>query len=192
MTDTRDRSLGSRLPRGAGRRVGRVRVERTGGRRQQPSTPATSAASRSKAMIRSLTSRTVGRPRDRRSSPTTGSAPRGYFANAEHRDLFAEKPVQYAPQYGGHCAMGTAFGESTANIDPEAWSIVDGKLYLQYSKGARESVGAGSREQDRGGRSEVAGGRSQGGERIRRLVGPCRRNVVDGANWRVGRLRSVA
>jgi YHS domain-containing protein len=66
------------------------------------------------------------------------------FANAEHRDLFAEKPVQYAPQYGGHCAMGTAFGESTANIDPEAWAIVDGKLYLQYSKGAREAW-----EQDR-------------------------------------------
>ena len=39
---------------------------------------------------------------------------------------------------------GTAFGESTANIDPEAWTIVDGKLYLQYSKGAREDVGAGS------------------------------------------------
>ena len=61
-----------------------------------------------------------------------------YFANAEHRDLFAEKPVQYAPQYGGHCALGTAFGESTANIDPEAWSIVDGKLYLQYSHSGRE------------------------------------------------------
>jgi YHS domain-containing protein len=61
-----------------------------------------------------------------------------FFANAEHRDLFAEKPVQYAPQYGGHCAMGAAFGESTANIDPEAWAIVDGKLYLQYSKGASE------------------------------------------------------
>ena len=62
-----------------------------------------------------------------------------YFANAEHRELFAEKPVQYAPQYGGHCAMGVAFGESTANIDPEAWAIVDGKLYLQYSKDAREA-----------------------------------------------------
>jgi hypothetical protein len=61
------------------------------------------------------------------------------FANAQHRDLFVERPVQYAPQYGGHCAMGTAFGESTANIDPEAWSIVDGKLYLQYSKGGREA-----------------------------------------------------
>jgi YHS domain-containing protein len=61
-----------------------------------------------------------------------------YFANAEHRDLFAAKPVQYAPQYGGHCALGAAFGENTANIDPEAWSIVKGKLYLQYSKGGRD------------------------------------------------------
>ena len=61
-----------------------------------------------------------------------------HFANAEHRELFTQQPVSYAPQYGGHCALGTAFGESTANIDPEAWSIVDGKLYLQYSKGGRE------------------------------------------------------
>lgn len=60
------------------------------------------------------------------------------FANAEHRDLFATQPAKYAPQYGGHCAVGTAFGESTANIDPEAWSIVEGKLYLQYSEGARD------------------------------------------------------
>jgi YHS domain-containing protein len=67
-----------------------------------------------------------------------------HFANAEHRELFTSKPVRYAPQYGGHCALGTAFGESTANIDPEAWSIVDGKLYLQYSQGAREGW-----EQDR-------------------------------------------
>jgi YHS domain-containing protein len=61
-----------------------------------------------------------------------------YFANTEHRDLFAEQPVRYAPQYGGHCSGGAAFGESTANIDPEAWTIVDGKLYLQYSKAGRE------------------------------------------------------
>jgi YHS domain-containing protein len=61
-----------------------------------------------------------------------------YFANAEHRELFTTQPVRYAPQYGGHCALGTAFGESTANIDPEAWAIVDGKLYLQYSQGARD------------------------------------------------------
>jgi YHS domain-containing protein len=73
------------------------------------------------------------------------------FANAEHRDQFAAQPVSYAPQYGGHCAMGTAFGGTTANIDPEAWSIVDGKLYLQYSKGAREPW-----EQDRANRIAAA------------------------------------
>jgi YHS domain-containing protein len=66
------------------------------------------------------------------------------FANPKHRELFTESPMKYAPQYGGHCALGTAFGESTANIDPEAWSIVDGKLYLQFSKNAREEW-----EQDR-------------------------------------------
>jgi YHS domain-containing protein len=73
------------------------------------------------------------------------------FANAEHRDLFAAQPVKYAPQYGGHCALGTAFGESTANIDPEAWSIVDGKLYLQYSKSGRQGW-----EQDRTNRIAAA------------------------------------
>ena len=74
-----------------------------------------------------------------------------HFANAEHRELFTKQPLQYAPQYGGHCALGTAFGETTANIDPEAWSIVDGKLYLQYSKGAREGW-----EQDRAKRIAAA------------------------------------
>ena len=60
------------------------------------------------------------------------------FATAGHRDLFAEQPVKYAPQYGGHCSAGVAFGENTIDIDPEAWSIVDGKLYLQYSKSGVE------------------------------------------------------
>ena len=30
----------------------------------------------------------------------------------------------------------TAYGQNTANIDPEAWRIIDGKLYLNYDKGA--------------------------------------------------------
>jgi len=56
------------------------------------------------------------------------------FANAENRDLFAASPEQYAPRYGGYCAYAVSEGH-TANIDPEAWKIVDGKLYLNYSKG---------------------------------------------------------
>ncbi|MEM7410185.1 MAG: YHS domain-containing (seleno)protein [Myxococcota bacterium] len=54
------------------------------------------------------------------------------FASAEHRDLFVADPERYAPQYGGYCAFAVAHG-STAGIDPEAWTIVDGKLYLNLS-----------------------------------------------------------
>jgi len=56
-----------------------------------------------------------------------------YFASAANRDEFAKGPAQYAPQFGGYCAWAVAHGY-TANIDPEAWRIVDGKLYLNYSK----------------------------------------------------------
>ncbi len=54
------------------------------------------------------------------------------FATAAHRDLFAAAPEKYAPQYGGYCAWAVAHGY-TADIDPEAWSIVEGRLYLNYS-----------------------------------------------------------
>ncbi len=59
-----------------------------------------------------------------------------HFANAMHRDLFAADPVKYAPQFGGYCADGVAYGQNTANVDPKAWRIIDGKLYLNYDKGA--------------------------------------------------------
>lgn len=58
-----------------------------------------------------------------------------HFSGAEHRDLFAANPISYAPQYGGHCAGGLAYGDMTTNIDPEAWRIIDGKLYLNYDHG---------------------------------------------------------
>ncbi|MGD1853673.1 MAG: YHS domain-containing (seleno)protein [Leptolyngbyaceae cyanobacterium] len=58
------------------------------------------------------------------------------FATAENRDLFAANPEQYAPQYGGFCAWAVSQGY-TASIDPNAWKIVDGKLYLNYSRGVQ-------------------------------------------------------
>ncbi|MEO0430932.1 MAG: YHS domain-containing (seleno)protein [Cyanobacteria bacterium J06656_5] len=54
------------------------------------------------------------------------------FASAENRDLFAASPEEYAPQYGGFCAWAVSQG-NTAPIDPTAWKIVDGKLYLNYN-----------------------------------------------------------
>lgn len=58
------------------------------------------------------------------------------FATAAHRDAFAANPTKYAPQYGGYCAYAVSEG-STAPIDPAAWTIVNGKLYLNYSLGVR-------------------------------------------------------
>jgi len=55
------------------------------------------------------------------------------FASAENRDLFANNPEQYAPEYGGYCAWAVSQGY-TAPIDPNAWKIVDGKLYLNFNR----------------------------------------------------------
>jgi len=59
------------------------------------------------------------------------------FASAEHRDLFAANPEKYAPQYGGYCAYAVSEG-GTAGIDPEAWKIVEGRLYLNYDAPIQE------------------------------------------------------
>lgn len=55
------------------------------------------------------------------------------FASAANRDRFKADPDRYAPQYAGYCAFGMAKG-AKFEIDPEAWIIVDGKLYLNNSK----------------------------------------------------------
>ena len=61
-----------------------------------------------------------------------------HFASAKNRDLFVRQPLKYAPQYGGHCADGVSLGTITTNIDPKAWRIIDGKLYLNYDPGAAD------------------------------------------------------
>ena len=58
------------------------------------------------------------------------------FSSTQHRELFVANPVQYAPQYGGLCSDGVAYGVTTTNIDPHAWRIIDDKLYLNYDPGA--------------------------------------------------------
>lgn len=55
------------------------------------------------------------------------------FASAANRDAFAAEPERYAPQYGGYCAWAVSEGY-TASTVPEAWRIVEGKLYLNYSR----------------------------------------------------------
>jgi YHS domain-containing protein len=59
------------------------------------------------------------------------------FASAAHRKLFVADPEKYTPQFGGFCAYGTATGHK-AVIDPAAFTIVDGKLYLNYNTKVRD------------------------------------------------------
>ncbi len=59
------------------------------------------------------------------------------FKNAANRDAFAGDPEKYAPRFGGYCAWAVSQGY-TASIDPEAWTVHKGKLYLNYSIGVRD------------------------------------------------------
>lgn len=54
------------------------------------------------------------------------------FANAANRDAFLATPEAFAPQYGGFCAWAVSQGY-TAPINPHAWAIVEGRLYLNAS-----------------------------------------------------------
>lgn len=56
-----------------------------------------------------------------------------HFTSTDNRDAFAANPEKYAPQYGGYCAWAVSRGYTAPTV-PEAWKIVDGRLYLNYSK----------------------------------------------------------
>ncbi len=59
------------------------------------------------------------------------------FATAEHKTVFEADPGKYVPQYGGYCAYGAAQGYN-ASVEPEQFTIADGKLYLNYNAAVRE------------------------------------------------------
>lgn len=60
------------------------------------------------------------------------------FSSEENRDRFRNDPERYAPQYGGFCAYAMSNG-LVVSTDPDAWTIVDEKLYLNYSLGVRRT-----------------------------------------------------
>ena len=59
-----------------------------------------------------------------------------HFSSAQNKAEFISTPRKFAPQYGGYCAFAVSYG-STATTVPEAWSVVEGKLYLNNSLGVR-------------------------------------------------------
>jgi len=67
------------------------------------------------------------------------------FASREHRDLFATSPEKYAPQYGGFCSWGVSVGK-LFDVDPVGgWTIVDGKLYLNFNADIKRTFAADAR-----------------------------------------------
>lgn len=80
----------------------------------------------------------VGKPV--KGSPEFSTAWRGatyWFSNATHLKTFLADPARYEPQYGGYCAYGVAQGVKP-DIDPLAFAVVDGKLFLNLSPGVQK------------------------------------------------------
>jgi YHS domain-containing protein len=60
-----------------------------------------------------------------------------HFASLENKQRFEQSPEKYLPQYGGYCAYAMSYG-LVVSSDPYAFSIIDNKLYLNYSLDVRE------------------------------------------------------
>lgn len=56
-----------------------------------------------------------------------------HFANQANLEAFKANPEKFAPQYGGYCAYGVAQGYAP-EIDPQAFKVTNGKLYLNLSR----------------------------------------------------------
>ena len=54
------------------------------------------------------------------------------FENAENLAMFQADPEAFAPKYGGYCAYAVSKG-GTATTDPEAWTIYEDRLYLNFN-----------------------------------------------------------
>lgn len=59
------------------------------------------------------------------------------FSSEPNRNSFQQNPENFAPQFGGFCAMGVALNKKL-DTDPTAWKIVEGKLYLNLNKAVQK------------------------------------------------------
>lgn len=95
-----------------------------------------------------------------------------WFANADNAATFKKAPAKYAPQFGGYCTNGIAYGIPWGG-DADTFKIIDGKLYIF---GGKESLNYFSMDEkqnlDRAHRlwSEEVAGRNAIVQRAKRLV----------------------
>ena len=60
-----------------------------------------------------------------------------HFVSQEHRETFEKDPTKYAPAYGGYCGYAASIGK-VRPANPLLWSIVEGQIIVQHTKGAAE------------------------------------------------------
>ena len=58
------------------------------------------------------------------------------FSSAETKAMFDADPEKFAPRYGGYCAYAVSKG-ATAPTDPQAWTVHEDRLYLNFSTDVR-------------------------------------------------------
>ncbi|AWZ01711.1 hypothetical protein RHODOSMS8_02183 [Rhodobiaceae bacterium] len=61
---------------------------------------------------------------------------RWHFTSERHRELFVANPEGYAPAYDGLCAWAVSKGYLQSAI-PTAWTVENGRLFLNYSQGIK-------------------------------------------------------
>ncbi len=70
-----------------------------------------------------------------RGLPTFSIEHRGavwYFESEQNAARFQNSPERFVPEFGGYCAYGVSQGY-LVGTDPDAWSVVGGRLYLNYN-----------------------------------------------------------
>ena len=60
------------------------------------------------------------------------------FSSAENLARFKQDPTRYAPAYGGYCAWAVGAKNDLVKGDPKHWSVVDGRLYLNFNKSVHD------------------------------------------------------
>lgn len=60
------------------------------------------------------------------------------FASDANRQTFLADPKRYVPAYGGYCAYAMA-NNYTANGDPKAFTVVNGRLFLNFDLDTRKA-----------------------------------------------------
>lgn len=61
-----------------------------------------------------------------------------HFSSNKNLEAFKSNPEKYAPKYGGYCAYAAA-RNYLYQIDPNAWTVKNGSLYLNANKSTRKS-----------------------------------------------------